>query len=1598
VALCMAGLTAACGVPDYNLQAKPDAGDGQGGAPWAGGGSGIATGGSTAASGGASATATGGQQQDPFNCAKNDDCSTFSATKICDTSTRRCVECLPSVTTCGIGLYCGTDKVCHIGCGSDADCGEVTQCDASTCDALKCDMETHECKGCLSDRDCKSGSVCDSMTDTCVASCVNSTTCPPGWTCCAQGCVNLQSDNENCASCGTRCDKAGANTQCLNGTCRIESCKQDFLDCDKRYENGCETNKLDDNANCGACGTICTEPQICKDGACGDPACTMGYANCDNNQQNGCETNTDSNVLNCGACNLKCSTINGTPTCSSGQCAITCASGFGDCDQQVGTGCEVDLSNSAVNCGGCGVACTNDHGGVSCSGGKCSPSCGTGFADCDGNPANGCETAKSTDVNNCGGCGNLCNLANATAACTNGTCTVASCTEGFFDCNHDPADGCESNPLNDAKNCSACGSACNGTNGTPSCQGGICSITCNSGFQDCDEDPVNGCEVNLMGSVNNCGTCSKVCPDQPNGTATCRSGECGVSNCASPYGDCDGDGNTGCETNTNIDPQNCSGCGNKCVIPNATAVCTLGVCGVGTCNEGFADCNGDPKDGCEVNLKADVNNCSACGSRCAPANAVGSCVNGACTVTSCTPPYQDCNGLPSDGCEANTHASVSNCGACGTVCDSTHGTPSCAYGVCSISCSTGYGNCDGDVRNGCEANTTTDALNCGSCLNMCVVANGPLGRCVNSACVVDTCSTGFADCNGKYPDGCEARLTTDTANCGGCGNICNSTSGVASCANGTCSVSCAPGFGDCNGLPADGCEIDLGTSLQHCGACGKSCAPPNGTGTCSGGACSIVTCAAGHRDCNALVSDGCESNLMTDVMHCGDCTTICNLPNATASCNSGVCAIQSCNAGYADCDGNPANGCEVNKNSNTAHCGGCNNACNSTNGTATCTSGSCGITCNSGFGNCDNSLANGCEINLNSDVNNCRTCGSRCPSSSGGTPVCTAGTCGYSTCPTGFAECDTNPATVCETNVKGTDINNCGNCGTVCSLPNATPKCTAGVCGIQSCNAGFADCDGNAANGCEVNLKADVNNCNACGTKCSAANGTPACSNGVCSITCNSGYSNCNNNPSDGCEAALNTTTNCGSCGNTCSTNNGTASCTGGTCGISCNSGYANCDNNVANGCEVNLRTDPVHCGSCTTVCNSTNGTATCSNSVCGITCSAGYGNCDNNAANGCETNTSNNVNYCGSCSNVCNSTNGIASCSGGTCGITCNAGYGNCDNNAANGCESNFATNAAHCGNCSTACVYSHAAGVCNAGSCQMGSCEANYGNCDSSSSTGCEAPLDTVSNCNACGVTCSNSHGTTACTGGVCAPSCDAGYASCDNNANNGCEQNVSADVTHCGNCTTVCQYANATPLCSGGACSMGACSYLYGNCNNNPSDGCERSLSGDVANCGACGNVCNGTNGTPSCSSGACSITCSSNYRNCDGNLSNGCEVNINTDPNNCGNCGTTCTYGCTNGRCNTPCSAYCSNPTSFSMASSTNYNSPNLGTGAACYETITSYTLKGGNCNNFASGRNLYVNGTQMNCANWGTPPAPVNGGYCVYTTAGDYAWAVFATWR
>ena len=67
--------------------------------------------------------------------------------------------------------------------------------------------------------------------------------------------------------------------------------------------------------------------------------------------------------------------------------------------------------------------------------------------------------------------------------------------------------------------------------------------------------------------------------------------------------------------------------------------------------------------------------------------------------------------------------------------------------------------------------------------------------------------------------------------------------------------------------------------------------------------------------------------------------------------------------------------------------------------------------------------------------------------------------------------------------------------GTSCALQNANAACTAGACGLVSCQPGFGDCDLKASTGCEASLLTSVVNCGMCGRACSAGS---TCGGGRC--------------------------------------------------------------------------------------------------------------------------------------------------------------------------------------------------------------------------------------------------------------------------------------------------------------------------------------------------------------------------------------------------------------------------------------------------------------------------------------------------------------------
>lgn len=135
------------------------------------------------------------------------------------------------------------------------------------------------------------------------------------------------------------------------------------------------------------------------------------------------------------------------------------------------------------------------------------------------------------------------------------------------------------------------------------------------------------------------------------------------------------------------------------------------------------------------------------------------------------------------------------------------------------------------------------------------------------------------------------------------------------------------------------------------------------------------------------------------------------------------------------------------------------------------------------------------------------------------------------------------------------DLDHCGRCGFTCNATNGAAVCAGGRCEV-TCRAGFADCDTDPRNGCEVGL-GTITNCRSCGDACPAGpalNGAPACTASMCRTTCSPGYGNCDGNVANGCEVSLATSNNCGVCGRVCPAGQ---LCTGGACIVTRSSNYA---------------------------------------------------------------------------------------------------------------------------------------------------------------------------------------------------------------------------------------------------------------------------------------------------------------------------------------------------------------------------------------------------------------------------------------------------------
>lgn len=166
----------------------------------------------------------------------------------------------------------------------------------------------------------------------------------------------------------------------------------------------------------------------------------------------------------------------------------------------------------------------------------------------------------------------------------------------------------------------------------------------------------------------------------------------------------------------------------------------------------------------------------------------------------CTAGRGDCNGKTADGCETDLTNTLADCGACGEACPAAgpSSNVSCQGGKCVSQCFLATGDCDGNKVNGCETNTNTDVLHCGSCdAKPCAAGEHGKAACDGGSCAF-ACDAGFGDCDQKLETGCEVTFASNPAHCGACGTNCGE---AATCKAGKCE--CAASTSVAELIPVD---------------------------------------------------------------------------------------------------------------------------------------------------------------------------------------------------------------------------------------------------------------------------------------------------------------------------------------------------------------------------------------------------------------------------------------------------------------------------------------------------------------------------------------------------------------------------------------------------------------------------------------------------------------------------------------------------------------------------------------------------------------------------------------------------------------------------
>lgn len=361
-----------------------------------------------------------------------------------------------------------------------------------------------------------------------------------------------------------------------------------------------------------------------------------------------------------------------TTTSTTGDAASSTGSTTGGIQCQPGlTLCGevcVDVLTASDNCGGCGQAC---EVGRVCAAGACSSECVEPYTEC-----GGVCVELSRDAANCGECGTICEQGKP---CVGGVC---GCPDGTLFCQGQCVD-----PDSNAAHCGGCDAPCPAGG---KCSGGSCE--CPVGKTLCGDACVS------LATREYCGSCDQACA----ANQICALGTCiaDTEPCPSPTERC----GSGC-VDTDSDPGHCGSCDSACT---SSEQCEAGSCG---CPQGETQCG----DSC-LDLDDNPLHCGACDRSCTNGQTCdrGSCRCSDAALTACG---NECVDLDT---------STKHCGTCGVACEG--GLP-CTDGECR--CPDGETLCDGVC-----VNTDSEPAHCGGCGSAC-----PEGE----SCIIGQCGGAVGD-------------------------------------------------------------------------------------------------------------------------------------------------------------------------------------------------------------------------------------------------------------------------------------------------------------------------------------------------------------------------------------------------------------------------------------------------------------------------------------------------------------------------------------------------------------------------------------------------------------------------------------------------------------------------------------------------------------------------------------------------------------------------------------------------------------------------------------------------------------------------------------